>query len=242
MSTAEEAQRPGASCAGAWRADFLLGAWQMLPLLLGVIPFGLILGTLAADEGLSPLETALMSGLVFAGGSQFVAVGLWAHPIPVLVIVASTVLVNLRHLLMGAAIAPHLSRFGPRKPYFALFFLADEIWAVALRRAASGGLTPAFYVGQVVPFYLSWILWTAVGNLAGSFVADPRRFGFDFAFAAVFLVILFGLWRGRHNILPVAASAAGALLAWKFLPGVWYIFIGGLAGTAAAILVAEEAR
>jgi 4-azaleucine resistance transporter AzlC len=236
LSTAEEAPQPRASRAGARPADFLLGAWQMLPLLLGVVPFGLILGALAADKGLSPLETALMSGLVFAGGSQFVAIGLWAHAIPVLVVVASTALVNLRHLLMGAALAPALQRFGARKPYLALFFLADEIWAVALRRAATGALTPAFYAGQVVPFYLSWILWTAVGNLAGSFVADPRRYGFDFAFAAVFLVILFGLWRGRQSILPVASSAAGALLAWKLLPGVWYIFIGGLAGTAAAIL------
>jgi predicted branched-subunit amino acid permease len=91
-----------------------------------------------------------------------------------------------------------------------------------------------------VPFYLSWVLSTTVGSLAGSFIADPRRYGFDFAFAAVFLVILFGLWRGRQSLLPVVASAAGALLAWWFLPGVWYIFVGGLAGTAAAILAAKE--
>src|SRR5215469_3973172 len=103
----------------------------MLPLLLGVVPFGLILGALAAEKGLSPLETALMSALVFAGGSQFVAIGLWAHPIPIFVIVASTALVNLRHLLMGATIAPHIGRFGRGGSYPALFFLADEIWAVA---------------------------------------------------------------------------------------------------------------
>jgi 4-azaleucine resistance transporter AzlC len=240
LSTAEETSPPRFRRLGGWGEDFLLGAWQMLPLLLGVIPFGLILGALAAEKGLSLLETTLMSALVFAGGSQFVAIGLWAHPIPILAIVASTALVNLRHLLMGAAIAPRLGRFGRRRPYLALFFLADEIWAVALRRAAVQGLTPAFYAGQVVPFYLSWILWTSIGNLAGSVVADPRRYGFDFAFAVVFLVILLGLWRGRRSVLPVAASAAGALLAWKLLPGVWYIFIGGLAGTAAAILAAKE--
>jgi 4-azaleucine resistance transporter AzlC len=240
LSTAEETSNRRARRAGRLGEDFLLGAWQMLPFLLGVIPFGLILGALAAQKGLSPLETALMSGFVFAGSSQFVAIGLWAHPIPILVIVASTALVNLRHLLMGAAIAPHIARFGPRRSYLALFFLADENWAVALRRAAGEGLTPAFYFGQAVPFYLSWILWTTLGNLAGSFIADPRRYGFDFAFAAVFLVILFGLWRGSRSVLPVAASAAAALLAWKFLPGVWYIFIGGLAGTAAAILAAKD--
>ena len=88
--------------ADRWRVDFLLGAWQMLPLLISVIPFGLILGALSADKGMSLLELTLMSGLVFAGSAQFVAAGLWQHPLPVLAIVASTALINSRHLLMGA--------------------------------------------------------------------------------------------------------------------------------------------
>jgi len=69
----------------------------MLPLLISVIPFGLILGALSTDKGLSPLESTLMSALVFAGSAQFVAAGLWQHPIPILVIVASTALINSRH-------------------------------------------------------------------------------------------------------------------------------------------------
>ncbi|MEA2778920.1 MAG: hypothetical protein QOK29_464 [Rhodospirillaceae bacterium] len=222
------------------REEFLLGAWQMLPLQIGVVPFGLILGALAAEKGISPAETALMSALVFAGGSQFVAIGLWQHPVPLLAIIASTAMINLRHLLMGAAIVPGFASFGERRSYLALFFLADEIWAVALRRAAVGRLTPAYYLGLAVPFYLSWIFSTTLGNLAGSFIAEPRRYGFDFAFVVVFLVILLGLWRGRHSILPVAVSAAVALLAWKLLPGVLYIFAGGIAGTAAAMIAARS--
>ncbi len=227
---------------GGWREDFQLGAWQMLPLLLASIPFGLILGALAADKGLSPVETLLMSALVYAGAAQFIAIGLWEHPIPMLVIVATTAMVNMRHLLMSAALGTHMGRFGPRQSYFALFFLADEVWAVALRRAAEGRLTPAFYFGQVAPFYFSWLFWSTLGNVIGGVIADPRRCGFDFAFVAVFLVILFGLWKSKPNLLPIAVSAVSALLAWKFLPGVWYIFIGGLAGTASAAIFARPER
>jgi 4-azaleucine resistance transporter AzlC len=227
---------------GGWREDFLLGAWQMLPLMLAGIPFALILGTTAADKGISPAETTLMGAFIFAGSAQFIAVGLWTHPIPALVIIASTAMINLRHLLMSAAIGPQMGRFGPRQSYLALFFLADEIWAVALRRAAEGRLTPAYYFGQSLPFYVSWIFWSTLGNVVGGAIADPRRYGFDYAFVAVFLVIVFGFWRQSRNFAPILASALAALLAWKFLPGVWYIFIGGIAGTAAAVVLAKPGK
>jgi 4-azaleucine resistance transporter AzlC len=213
----------------------------MLPLLLASIPFALILGTTAAGKGLSPAETGLMSALAFAGSSQFIAVGIWTHPIPALVIIASTAMVNLRHLLMSAAIGPQMGRFGPRQSYLALFFLADEIWAVALRRAAEGRLTPAYYFGQALPFYASWILSSTLGNILGGAIADPSRYGFDYAFVAVFLVILLGFCRNRASLIPIAMSAVCALIAWKFMPGVWYIFIGGIAGTAIAAILAKPA-
>src|SRR5437867_12149545 len=108
----------------------------MLPFLVGIIPFGLILGAISAERGLSPLETTLMSALVFAGSSQFVAVGLWHYPLPLFAIIASTALINARHLMMGGAIAPHMERFRRWRSYFALFFLADEIWAIALKRGS----------------------------------------------------------------------------------------------------------
>ena len=237
MSTAELRKRDD----GGWREDFLLGAWQMLPLLLACIPFALILGATAAQKTISPAETTLMSAIVFAGSAQFVAVGLWEHPIPAMVIIISTAMINSRHLLMSAAIGPDMGRFGSRQSYLALFFLADEIWAVALRRAAEGRLTPAYYFGQALPFYASWLFWTTLGNMVGSAIADPSRYGFDYAFTVVFLVVLLGFWRRQRAFLPILVSAACALLAWKFLPGVWYVFFGGMAGTVAAVVRARPA-
>ncbi len=183
----------------------------MAPLLLAGIPFALIMGTTAAAKGLSPAETGLMSGFVFAGSAQFIAVGLWTHPIPIFVLVATTWMVNLRHLLMSASIGPQMGRFSRRQSYFGLFFLADEIWAVALRRAAEGKLTPAYYFGQSLPFWVSWVFWSTMGNILGSTISDPSRYGFDYAFVAVFLVILFGFCRNRSSLIPIAVSAATAL-------------------------------
>lgn len=221
-----------------WRSDFWLGTLHILPLLIGCIPFALIYGTNAALKGLSGLETGLMSLMVFAGSSQFVAVEIWRDPVPLLLIVATTAMVNIRHLLMSAALAPAMGRFGPLRAYGALFFLADEIWAIAMRRATEGRFTPAYYAGLFASFYLSWAFWGVVGHRLGAAVIDPARFGFDFAFTAVFIVILRGLWRGKASLAPLLASVSVAILAYAFLPGVWYIFLGGLSGILAGGLMA----
>jgi len=218
------------------RAEARRGFLDVLPLLVAAIPFALVLGTLAAQKGLSPLEVLLMSALVFAGGAQFVAIGMWETPAPVLAIVLATAAVNLRHVLMGAALAPRIAHLGPwvRRGFVAVH--ADETWATALRRSARTPLTGGYLLGAVVPFYLNWPLWCWVGSLAGDLLGDPTRWGMDFVFPAVFVVLLVGLWRGRPSVAPVVVGAAVALLAHTTLPGVWYIFLGGLSGAVAGTL------
>jgi 4-azaleucine resistance transporter AzlC len=227
---------PTAARAGGAARDFALGAYHMLPLLAGMVPFALLLGALGADKGYAPLEMALMSATVFAGSAQFIAIELWRDPLPMLTIVLTTALVNLRHVPMSAALAASLDRFGPRWPFAALFLMADEIWAVAMRAARGGSLGPAYYAGLAIPFYLNWIFWATLGTVAGRVIAEPERYGFDFAFTAVFIVLIRGFWRGRASLLPVAASIAGALLSAKLLPGAWYILVGTAAGMVVATL------
>lgn len=232
--------RGAATASAHWSRDFALGVWHMTPLMVGIVPFGLLLGALAAQKGFGPLDMIAMSALVFAGASQFVAVKIWADPVPWLAIVATTAMINLRHVLMGAAVAPAMGRFGRVQAPVALFFLADEVWAMALRRAREGRLGPAYYAGLGLSLYLSWLLWTGIGTIAGGVIEDPARYGFDFAFTAVFIVLIVGLWRGRASIAPVAASTLAALAAHAWLPGVWYILLGGMAGTLAGALMARE--
>ncbi len=192
----------------------------MAPLIVAVMPIGLVFGAIAATKGLSSLETFLMSALVFAGGSQFVALDIWAHPASWAALGFSALLVNIRHLLMSASIGTKMPAFSGPAKYAAMLLLADEIWAMAEVRAGETRLTPAWYAGLALPFYLVWVMAGLAGSLAGAFLGGPKALGLDFAFPAVFIVLLIGFWKGRGTGAVLAASAAAAVLAHQFLPGV----------------------
>ena len=229
----------------AGRGDFAAGVLTILPLLVAVVVYGLLFGTLAAQKGLSPLEVAIMSATVFAGASQFVAVEIWTSPPAVVLLAATALMVNLRHVLMGAALAPFLKGWPRGATALSLYMMADENWAFALRRGATAPLTPAYYLGLALPLYFGWIVCTFFGTIFGGVLQDPARYGLDFAFTAVFLTLLVGMWQGRRSLLPWAASAVVATAAYAWLPGVWYIALGGLAGTLVGALqdpAPQEAR
>ncbi|MGG2476069.1 AzlC family ABC transporter permease, partial [Rhizobium sp. BR5] len=101
------------------------------PLLVAMVPIGVVFGAVAIGRGLSPLEASLMSLLVFAGGSQFVAMDLWTHPASWSALGFAALLVNLRHVLMSASIAGKLEDFRGWRKYAAMLLLTDESWALS---------------------------------------------------------------------------------------------------------------
>lgn len=135
----------------AFRREAIDGFRAILPLIIAAAPIGFVFGAVATGNGLSPLETVLMSALVFAGGSQFVAMDLWSHPASWTALGFATLLVNLRHVLMGASLERSLGLFRPRQKLPTLFVMADENWALAEARARTTVLTPAFYLGLALP-------------------------------------------------------------------------------------------
>jgi 4-azaleucine resistance transporter AzlC len=209
----------------------LEGARRIVPLALGVFAYGLVFGVLAHQAGLSLLESLLMSGLVFAGTAQFVALSLWIMPLPVGAIILTTLVINLRNLLMGAAIRPWLAKLGPLKTYASVFFLADENWALTMTAYANGSTNGAMLLGSGLVLYLSWVGATLAGQTVGGIIRDPARWGLDFAFSAAFLALLVGMWKGKRDIAPWLVAAVAAIVAAHWLPGKWYILIGGLAGS-----------
>ncbi|CAD18527.1 AzlC family ABC transporter permease [Ralstonia pseudosolanacearum] len=223
------------------------GLRASLPVLLGFIPFALVLGAQATQKGLSVMEVPLMTGLNFGGGSEFTAIRLWTSPPHLLLIAAMSLLVNSRHLLMGAALAPYLRHVPRRRALAALFFMCDESWALALADAqsrATGRISLGYYLGVSAGLYLTWVVFTAIGAALGPVIGDVERYGFDMAFTAVFLVLLRGMWRGLRASRPWLASLAAAALTYRLMPdGAWYVAAGALAGLAcAALTVPKEAR
>ena len=215
-------------------AGALEGAKRCLPIEVAGFAIGLVFGVLAGQAGLSAAETVLMSALVFSGATQFVVLGLWAAPLPVAAIVLTTLVVNLRYVLMGATLAPWFSGLSRLKAYGSIFFLADENWALAMGEHAKGRRDAAFLIGGGLAMFASWTISSLLGRAVGGALEDPARWGLDFAFTAVFLALLAGLWRGRKSdLLPWVGAAAVAVAAHLVLPGQWYVLLGGLAGSMA---------
>lgn len=234
-SSSSSSTHPVALPSGKWR-EALRGLRASLPVMLGFVPFALVLGAQAAQKGLSVAELALMTGLNFAGGSEFAAVRLWTSPPHLLLIVGMSLLINCRHLLMGAALVPYLRHLRRRQALPALFLMCDETWALALADArARGRISMPYYLGVAAGLYASWVVFTATGAALGPAIGDMERFGFDMAFTAVFLVLLKGMWKGVRASRPWLVSLVASASAYLLLPGAWHVAIGALAGLAAAV-------
>ncbi|MEB3752894.1 AzlC family ABC transporter permease [Acinetobacter sp. MD2(2019)] len=228
-------------------AEFKRGLKVSIPVLLGIIPFALVLGTQATQKGFSILEIPLLTGLNFAGGSEFAVLEVWTNPPQILMLMFITFLVNSRHLLMGASLVPYLKHLPNSKVFPALFFMCDETWAMGLadaQRNSKTRTTPhfslSFYSGMCFSLYAMWIGFTALGGMIGPVLGDISRFGFDMAFPAVFLVLLKGMWKGFHAARPWFVSLAAAVVAYLYLPQGWYVPVGAITGIVTAFLLAGD--
>lgn len=207
------------------------GARLSLPLAVGVFSYGLAFGLLTRQVGLSLAEAMLMSMSVFAGSSQLAALGFWAMPLPIVPIVVTTFVVNLRYFLMSAATRPWFKDLAFWKAYLSLFFLADENWALTVSEYAKGRRNAAFLLGAGVALYIGWVASTILGRLIGNLIQNPAQWGLDFAFTAAIIALLVGMWRGKTDLLPWIVAAIVALVAEHLIPGKWYILLGGFAGS-----------
>lgn len=212
-------------------AGALRGARAILPILPGGVAFGLVYGFLAGERGLSLLEIGLMSMLVFAGASQFLALELWGNPLPLAALALGVLVINLRHLLMGPALLPWLGRISRPRAYLSLFVMTDETWGVSVAEMRRGGRDAAFLPGAGLTLYAFWVASTTLGRAAGDLSYLIRDWGLAYLTTAFFVALLAGFWRGKGDWLPWLAAGGIAVAAKWLLPGTWYIILGALAGS-----------
>ena len=220
--------------------EFRQGVLGILPVLVAATPIGLLWGTLAAGKGLSPLEAGLMSGSVFAGAAQFVALEVWRDPVPWILLTVTAFIVNFRHVLMGASLSRHLGGIDRRWHPLMMFLMVDESWAFSERRVQTKPLTLAYYLGLALPMFTAWTTASVIGAAVGNSFGDPAAIGLDFAFSALFISIIAGFWKGSRTGAVLGASAAAAATAKLHVPGAWHIVIGGLVGVAVAAMLHKD--
>jgi 4-azaleucine resistance transporter AzlC len=205
--------------------------------------FGFVFGLAARDAGLSPPEAGAMSVIVFAGASQFAAVGYLAAGLPWLAIVVLTGLLNARHLLYAASLAPRLRSVPSARRAAMAHVLTDEAFALSAAHFHRLGRVdvPGYWIGALVGVFIPWNLATLAGALLGSSIPDPSGLGLDIVFPAAMAGLAVGLIIGRRELVAAAAGAAsGVLLSLALGPSLG-IVAGGLLGPAVAMLVPGDA-
>ncbi len=221
-------------------AEFKRGATDIAPMSLAYMPIALLWGTIAASKGLSPMEALFMSVGLYSGAAQFVAMDIWLNGLPLWLMVLTIFTVGLRHVLMSASMSRHISDFPKSKALLLLFMLTDEAWAMIERRALHYKVTPSYFLGVGLPIWPSWFAFSFIGAWLGRGFGDGKAIGLDFAFAAMFIAVIAGFWKGPRSGAVIALSAGAAVVAKYYLPGAWYILVGGIFGMLAAALLYRE--
>jgi len=193
------------------------GVRRAMPVVLGYIPIGFAYGVLAGKSGLSFFNALLMSIIVFAGSAQFIAVGLIASGAGAASIIATTFIVNLRHILMAASLAPYLSKWKKSMQALFAYELTDETFALHSSAASSLNEKKTEAIVLNVTCQLSWILGTVLGLVAAGIMGDIKPFGLDFALAAMFIGLLVGQCLDYPRIF--AAVLAGVIATIMYMAG-----------------------
>ena len=211
----------------------LSAAW---PICLGYFPIGLSLGVLAQKGGLAPWQMAAMSILVFAGGSQFIAVAMIGSGASPLAIVSTTFMVNLRHLLMSSALSVHFP--GVSRRFLALFSygITDESFAVNMSRFNQGDWNRFSALILNHAANTTWLVSTVAGVYVGQLV-PPGAAGVDFALTGMFICLLVFQLRSAIFVFTAVISALSALLAYLWLPGNAYVVVASCLAATLGLLV-----
>lgn len=227
----------------AARNEFLDGVKTSVPTLVAALPFGLLFGTLAIENGMTTGEAVLMSAMLFAGASQMVGIEMFGQDVTPWLIVLSIVAVNFRHVLYSAAAGRRIARWGFLAKAAGFFVLTDPQYAETERRAEAGkAISLAWYFGVAAPLYLLWVAETWVGAEFGKLIEDPASLGIDFLLPIYFLGLVMS-FRKRPSWLPIViASAIGSIVAYKTVGSPWHVTLGAVAGIVVAIVLPNRSK
>jgi 4-azaleucine resistance transporter AzlC len=214
---------------------FWAGVRAEIPLLIGVFPFGMIYGALALNAGLSAAAAQGMSSIVFAGSAQFIATQLVHESAPGFVIVLTIAVVNLRHMLYSASLAPYLASLSMRWKAFLSYLLTDEAYAPTILHYEKEGVTRYahwFLFGAGISLWINWQISTALGIFLGA--AIPESWSLDFALPLTFIAMLVPVLKDRPAIVAALSAGIAALVAFSLpykLGLVLAAFVGIIVGT-----------
>jgi 4-azaleucine resistance transporter AzlC len=222
--------------------EFWSAVRDILPLAAGVSVYGLAFGLLAAQAGLTTLQVGVMGGIVFAGGSQIVAVERLVAGAGATAALVAGIALNLRLILVAASIRDVYAGRPIWQLLLGAHMTTDENWALLLSERAKGRDLGYWYlVGGGMCLIVVWVAATVAGILFATAIPEPKALGMDFAFTAAFIAIARSLWRGRRDLVPWVTSGLVVMvsLASGRIDPSWALVLGGVAGAVVAGMMRE---
>jgi predicted branched-subunit amino acid permease len=221
---------------------FLKGIIDVSPLMIPVVPFGLIFGVLSIDIGFTPLETMGMSLIVFGGASQIVLLQLFSGGASSLVIISSVGAVNSRHLLYGAVVSEHLSDLKLIWKIIISYFLIDQAYAISNEYLKKNKDQNRYFhlVGAGATCWVIWQSTTFLGIILGA--AIPEKLGLSFAVPLTFLALLVNDFRKFINVIVIIVSGLVATLGYNYIPFKAYAIVAGLSGLFTAMILTKMVK
>jgi len=218
---------------------FLKGIIDVSPLMIPVVPFGLIFGILAIDIGFSPLATMGMSLIIFGGASQIVLLQLFSGGASSLVIISSVGAVNSRHLLYGAVVSEHVSDLKLIWKIIISYFLIDQAFARSNEYFKKNNDKNKYFhlIGGGVTCWVIWQSTTFLGIILGA--AIPEKLGLSFAVPLTFLALLVNDFRKIINVIVIITSGLVATLGYNYIPYKAYVIVAGLTGLIVAMILTK---
>jgi 4-azaleucine resistance transporter AzlC len=180
--------------------------------MLGYIPISFAFGVLAAQAGLSPLESTLMSLMVFAGSAQFVAVQLISIGASPLSVIMATLFVNSRYLLMSASLVSYLRDWNKKLQAVFCFGMPDEPFILNMGRFAAAGVNRGEAFGVNFASYLAWVIPGVFGAISGQAIGDMRLYGLDFALDGVLIALMVAYCKKCRELCTVLIAGSVALV------------------------------
>ena len=223
------------------KSEAFAGIRDGVPIIVGYVPAGVTFGILAAEAGIRIGDTLGFSGLVFAGASQYMALDLLAAGSSIIQIVVATFLLNFRHFLMSAAVAPKLHE--PRIAVRALiaYGVTDETFAISSTRVS---VTPAYLAGLQTTAWLSWLTGTIAGYFAGTLLPPELGTAMGVALYALFAALLSPILQKSFRMIIPAGLAAGLhvvlVRTLSMAPGWAFVISIILAGVLGSIIIRDE--
>ena len=217
------------------KRNFLEGVKAEFPLLVGVFPFGMIYGALALNAGLTAFASQMMSSIVFAGSAQFITAQLAKDAAPGLVIVVTIAVVNLRHMLYSASLAPYLKHLSTKWKVLLSYLLTDEAYAPSIIKYEEQGIKPFshwFLLGAGFSLWFTWQVSTALGVFLGAEI--PEELPLDFALPLTFIAMVVPVLKKMPMVAAALSAGLTALLAYQLpfkLGLILAAFVGIVVGT-----------